>query len=388
MNLSPDRIEDLRETVESDYRTLISDLVKIAQTPAPTFEEEERAQLMESLYHEYGVDVIDRDDAGNVIAQIKEKDVDPVCLVAHLDTVFDRSVNHTVQLDDRTIEGPGVGDDSLALASQLSALRNLRRNGAIGNLWLVATTGTEGDGNLRGSRHFVKQNADEVGFSLCLEGHRLGRIDYWSLGTKRIRIRVESEGGHVWRDETGRNPIAILGEVVTQIRKLGGSDHKEATSLVNLGMIEGGSAYNTVPYEAELSVEVRASENDVMNNLTDRINEIISGTNEQYPANITIEGVTERPASGIPEDHWLVQTIKSVHETLDIRSQPGAASSDSSLFLEAGIPTATLGLARGANKHRTNETIHLDSVQRGQLQLLMSVIEGANTFQRQSTRST
>lgn len=378
MSLSPSTVDALKNDISDDRMTLISDLVKISQTPAPTFDEEERAQLMVSLFEEYGVDVVDRDDAGNVIGRVQERDVPAVCLVAHLDTVFDRSIDHTVNLDDRVIQGPGVGDDGLGLATLLSVLRLLPKKD-LGNLVLLATTGTEGDGNLRGSRHFAQNHSTDIGFTLCLEGHRLGRIDHHSLGTRRVHIDAESDGGHVWRDQTGTNPIEVLGDLVVRIRTLNESYNGSGTDhVINFGMIQGGSAYNTVPYEGELNVEVRSSDTDILMSLINDINEIVDETDGETDVDLSIEQVSERPVSGIGTDHWLVKTIRDVHDQIGVSTELGAASSDSSVFLDAGIPTVTLGLADGANKHRPNETIEIDSLETGQLQVLLSVIEGLN----------
>ncbi|MFB6226922.1 MAG: M28 family peptidase, partial [bacterium] len=213
--------ESFRQQVRNDRMTLLTDIVNISQTPAPTFDEGERAQLMERRFREEGVDNVYQDPEGNVVAQIKSRDVPAVCLTAHLDTVFDRSVDHTVHVDDREITGPSVGDDSLGLATLLSMIRLLPVDD-IGHLILVATTGTEGDGNLRGSRYFVEHCRSDIGFAYCLEGHRLGRIDHWSLGNNRIRISAESRGGHVWRDreKTGRNPIEVIGTLIKRLSEI------------------------------------------------------------------------------------------------------------------------------------------------------------------------
>jgi tripeptide aminopeptidase len=375
MTLSKDTIERFEKKIGEDQKTLISDLVKISQTPAPTFDEDERAELMVSLFEEYGVDVVDRDEAGNVIGRVNERDVPAICLVAHLDTVFDRSVDHTVNLDDRVIQGPGVGDDSLGLATLLSVLRLLPKSDQA-NLILLATTGTEGDGNLRGSRHFVENHSEDIGFTLCLEGHRLGRIDHHSLGSRRIHFKAESEGGHVWRDQTGPNPIETLGKIIHRVRNLEIPDRTE--SVINFGMIQGGSAYNTVPYEADLNVELRSSDTDTLRMLFERINEVVEQVGEETSVELSVERISQRPVSGIDSDHWLVETIREIHGSVGINTELGSASSDSSVFLEGGIPTVTLGLARGQNKHRENETIEIDSLAGGQMQVILSMIHGLN----------
>ncbi len=377
MSVTQETTETLREAVAEDRTRLLSDVVTISQIPAPTFDEAERAEHMENRLRETGADTVYQDPEGNVVAQVKQDDVPAICVTAHLDTVFDRSVDHTVRLNDRTITGPGVGDDSLGLASLLSLLRLLPEEYR-DHLILVATTGTEGDGNLQGSRYFVDNCRTEPGAALCLEGHRLGRIDHWSLGNTRLRIHVESEGGHVWRDRrtTGRNPIAIVGQLINRLEELQAKsrrDHED--TILNYGMIRGGTAYNTVPYECDLSVEIRSRDSAVLETLFNRVFSTVEEISQEFGVDMTVREVTRRPVSGIEADHWLVETLESIHERLELSSNRGPASSDSCIFLDAGIPTLTLGLADGENKHRVNETLALESLEAGQIQLLMGVME-------------
>lgn len=390
MTLSESTIESFRRSIQNDRTTLLSDIVNISQTPAPTFDESERADLMERRFRELNVDNVYQDPEGNVVAQIKNNDGPAICLAAHLDTVFDRSVDHTVKINDKEIRGPGVGDDSLGLATLLSMIRLLPED-EIDHLVLVATTGTEGDGNLRGARYFVDNTRLDIDFSYCLEGHRLGRIDHWSLGNNRIRISVDSQGGHVWRDreKTGENPIEVICHIVNKLRNI---DQNYSTngdqSLLNVGMIRGGSAYNTVPYECDLNVEIRSTNSSMLQDMFSQIFQTVENASEEFNVDINVQEVTRRPVSGIDKDHWLVSTMDSIHKRLGINSQKGPASSDSCVFLNAGIPTLTLGLSRGKNKHRTNEMLEVQSLEKGQLQVLMGILESEHYIAQESTPET
>lgn len=385
LSLDDAELDELRAAIQQDRVSLISDIVNISQTPAPTFDESERAELMEKRFREMGVDNVYRDPEGNVVAHVREQEEPVVCVCAHLDTVFGRSVDHNVHVDDRVIQGPSVGDDSLGLASLLSVLRLIEPD-RTGHLILIATTGTEGDGNLRGSRYFVENSRYDIDLALCLEGHGLGRIDHWSLGTRRLRIRAESEGGHVWRDQTGENPIEAVGELITRLRSIG-KKYREGNpmGIVNVGLIRGGSAYNTVPYECDMNVEIRSPDASTLDRLFDRVFEAVESVNQDTRVDISVQEVSRRPASGIDDDHWLVRTMESIHERLSLPSQKGPASSDGCVFLDAGIPTLTLGLARGRDKHRENEQIDVESLGDGQLQLVLGILEGVHQLPQQET---
>ncbi len=377
MTLKEVNLSDLRQDVASDRMNLIADIVKISQTPAPTFDERDRAEVLASRFRELYVDNVYIDPEGNVVAHRKTRDVPPVCVTAHLDTVFDRSVNHTVEVNDRVITGPSVGDDSLGLATLLSIVRLLPPEEP-GNLILLGTTGTEGQGNLRGCRYFVENLDDQLGAVLCLEGHGLGRIDYWSLGNIRLRVKATSKGGHVWRDETGPNPIKILSELITRLyQRVEEPNAQDNFGVINAGRIEGGSSFNTVPYSCELDLEIRSDANDLMEKLYDQTMEVIGQTQKQGRLTLSVEEVTRRPVTGLREDHWLVDEVEEIHDELGITSEPGPASSDGCIFIDAGIPTVTLGLARGHHRHHEDEAVELDSMETGQVQVMMALIRSA-----------
>ncbi len=373
MTLDEVDFHSLREDVARDRMNLIADIVKISQTPAPTSDERDRAEVLASRFRELYVDNVYIDPEGNVVAHRKTRDVPPVCVTAHLDTVFDRSVNHTVEVNDRVISGPSVGDDSLGLATLLSIIRLLPPEEP-GNLILLGTTGTEGQGNLRGSRYFVDNFEDDLGAVLCLEGHGLGRIDYWSLGNIRLRVKASSKGGHVWRDETGPNPIKVLSGLITKLyQKTDTAVEADNFGVINAGRIEGGSSFNTVPYSCELDLEIRSDDNDLMEKLYNQTMEVIGETQKSSGLKLSVEEVTRRPVTGLGLDHWLVDEVEEIHDELGITSEPGPASSDGCIFINAGIPTVTLGLARGHHRHHEDETIELDSLETGQVQLMMAL---------------
>lgn len=374
MDLSDFEIESLRENIAHDRMNLISDIVKLSQTPAPTFEEGERAEVLASRFRELKVNDAYIDPEGNVVAHRKSKDVPPICVTAHLDTVFDASVDHTVRVNDRTISGPGVGDDSLGLATLLSLLRLLPEK-ELGNLVLVGTTGTEGQGNLRGSRYFVDNFQEELAATLCLEGHGLGRVDHWSLGTVRLHISAEGKGGHVWREETGENPVEVISELVSRLARLEdeiiGTD---SFGAVNAGRIEGGSSFNMVPYRCGLDLEVRADEADLKEELIAAVKDEVAGVADRTSLALKVREVTRRPVTGISAEHWLIDLIEQVHEELGVESTEGPASSDSCIFLNAGVPTATIGLARGHHRHHKDEALEISSLATGQLQVLLTLL--------------
>jgi acetylornithine deacetylase/succinyl-diaminopimelate desuccinylase-like protein len=83
--------------------------------PAPTFGEEPRARLVAAKLEQAGAHTA-RDAAGNVVARFGPPDGAAAVIAAHLDTVFPAGTPLPPARDGDRLRGPGIGDDSLALA--------------------------------------------------------------------------------------------------------------------------------------------------------------------------------------------------------------------------------------------------------------------------------
>ena len=84
------------ETIKSLKDTTITNIVLIGQIPAPTFEEAPRAGMLLERLTGTGIGPCSTDSIGNPVAVIKGTDSEkpPIFVVAHLDTVVDREIDH------------------------------------------------------------------------------------------------------------------------------------------------------------------------------------------------------------------------------------------------------------------------------------------------------
>ena len=153
---------------------VVSRTVGIAAIPAPTGSEAVRAGLVAGWWREDGWTDVDVDATGNVWALARPGQGGAVVLAAHLDTVFDADGAHVVREGDGRLLGPGVGDDSVAVAA-LSAVGSLLATAAGRPVLLLATVGEEGLGNLRGIVAALDGFGAAVEAVLAVEGHYLAR---------------------------------------------------------------------------------------------------------------------------------------------------------------------------------------------------------------------
>ena len=102
----PSALLSLREQI-------LADLTMLAQIPAPTGEEEQRIRYVLDRFVEAGLPEVGPDEMGNAVGLLPGRQGQrTIMLVAHVDTIYPRTVNHNVTLEPDRVIGPGVGDNA------------------------------------------------------------------------------------------------------------------------------------------------------------------------------------------------------------------------------------------------------------------------------------
>ena len=112
-----DKLPDFVNTVKSIQETIITNIVLIGQIPSPTFKEKRRTQVMMERLAEFQVDECSTDGYRNPIGIIRgtSESKPPIFVVANLDTVFARDVDHYYTIKENSITGAGILDNSSPL---------------------------------------------------------------------------------------------------------------------------------------------------------------------------------------------------------------------------------------------------------------------------------
>ncbi len=103
-----------------DY--ILREVEKIQSIPAPTFKEEKRGEYLFSQFKDYKLQSVEMDSIGNVYGFLPGGEGEPLVISAHLDTVHSFEVDHSISKTESIWTGPGVGDNTLALATLLGLL--------------------------------------------------------------------------------------------------------------------------------------------------------------------------------------------------------------------------------------------------------------------------
>jgi len=170
--------------MHNNPRTIMDWQTKLVAIPAPPFGEMARAAWISERFIKAGLSEVNTDGAGNVIGLVPAKHLPAessgpvVVLSAHLDTVFpaDTLINARVVETDGCLrlEAPGASDNGAGVAGMLALAHTLIHAEIELPLPLVVigNVGEEGEGDLRGIRHFYNDSilASRVAAHIVLDG--------------------------------------------------------------------------------------------------------------------------------------------------------------------------------------------------------------------------
>jgi acetylornithine deacetylase/succinyl-diaminopimelate desuccinylase-like protein len=253
-----------------------------------------------------------------------------------------------------------VGDDSIGVAALPAVARLVRPGPGTGPLWLVATVGEEGTGNLAGIRHALEHAPAPVAAVIAIEGNYLGRVVITGVGSVRWRVRYHGPGGHAW--ERSQAPSAVHAAAAA-CSLLAGLDVAGARSSVNIGTIGGGEAINARAREAWFEADLRADSAPALAGLVDQARAIVSAADGQL--RVDIDELGSRPAGGVGESSPLAGAAVAAHQRAGVPVEFGAASTDANAAYAAGIPAVALGVTRGQGEHTPAEWIETGPVAEG-----------------------
>jgi len=337
---------------------LVEDVVALAQTPAPTFAEEERIAWLERRLAD-APGRRERDGAGNLIWSWGSGRPRLV-VAAHVDTVFPAETDLTVRREGDDLIGPGVGDNAAAVAVAIHATEALLRESgeALAPGAVAFTVGEEGLGDLRGVREVVRSLDPEA--LIALEGHMLDEVVVDAVGSVRFRVEVSGPGGHSWQDRGTPGAIDALLELATELRAF-----SEPDSPVNIGTIAGGRSVNTIADRAEMVVERRSLESGPLA----EFDSALADLRLPEPLAVEVELLGRRPAGRLDRAAPLLSAVLAVRARLGLEPRLGEGSTDANAALAVGVPALCIGVSRGSSMHALDERIDASSLALGAAQL-------------------
>jgi acetylornithine deacetylase/succinyl-diaminopimelate desuccinylase-like protein len=374
---------EYKDYIEKNKFEMKQMLLELASIPAPSNQEEKRARYCKNWLEHYGAKGVYIDEALNVIYPIGCTKENPIVVVmAHMDTVFPDTDEIPVLQKDGKILAPGIGDDTANLSALLFVARYIAENNLLPSsvgVLIVANSGEEGLGNLKGSKQICKDFGKRIKEFISFDGYMSGMCAD-AVGSKRVRIEMKTEGGHSYGAFGNRNAIAYLSSMITSLYTITPPCTGRRTSY-NVGSIKGGTSVNTIAQQAEMLYEFRSDSREDLAFMDNHLEAVIA----YYRAKgitVNVEIVGERPCNGEVDETKQEELVLKANRIVEkyYGKQPTCepGSTDCNIPLSMGIPSVCLGTVSGGGAHTREEWIEESSLETGYhiaFELIMSYFE-------------
>ncbi len=341
--------------LDEEYDRFVNELVQLTEIPAPPFGEEVRASTYMAMLRDAGLTNVEMDQIGNVMGLRRGTGEAPLLAVAaHLDTVFPEGTEVEVRREGNRLRAPGIGDDTAGLATLLAVARVLNETDleTESDLLFIGNVGEEGAGDLRGVKHLFRDGKykDQIGGFISVESGGQSTITTGALGSLRYRVTFKGPGGHSYGAFGLVSPAYAMGNAIRKVSAISVPETPKTT--FNIGIVEGGTSVNSIPFETSMVVDMRSESRDELEKLVeiflDLVHEAVEEENVtrsisegQIELEMTLVG--DRPSGQTSESANIVKFAVAAFEAFGIRPTFRISSTDSNVPISLGIPAITIG---------------------------------------------
>ena len=352
--------------IEAHQQEAYDLLLELAQIPAPSNQEEQRAAFCKAWLEDQGAEGVYVDEALNVIYPIGVNPENPlVCFVAHSDVVFPDTKKLPLTVTDGKIYCPGIGDDTANVVPLMMAAKYIAENKLQTKdrgLLLVINSGEEGLGNLKGTRKLMEDFGHRIQEFVCFDAHDCQGVGI-AVGSRRYKIEIDTEGGHSFTAFGNRNAIAYLASLIDTLYTI--KVPPKGKTTYNVGTISGGTSVNTIAQHAEMLYEFRSDERESLE-IMDRHLQAAVEFYRTKGIQVTVTPVGDRPCGG-DVDMEKVQAMMDWANEASVRHYGRThsfdrGSTDCNIPLSMGIPSLCVGCYNGDKSHTREEWVAIDSL--------------------------
>jgi tripeptide aminopeptidase len=235
---------------------VVKTFLELVKIDSPSGEEDGVRECLVKKFNKLGISS-EVDSAGNLFAKVNGRG-QPLILSAHMDTVEPgRGVKPkiekgTIKSDGTTILG---ADNKSTVAAIIVALEKVKKEKRHA-LEVVFSVREETDS---GIEEFDMSKLNSKYGLIADRSSPLGSVVLASPWIENIDIKITGKTAHAGVPEKGVNALTTAAYAITSLMW----GRVNETTTANIGIIEGGSAMNSIPGEVKLIGEVRSfSEND------------------------------------------------------------------------------------------------------------------------------
>lgn len=282
------------------------------------------------------------------------------------------------EVRDGVLFGRGACDMKAGLVAMLFAARALQLAGSefAGTIRLAILADEEG--MMLGAKGFVADGElDGVAAAVICEPEG-DRLCIAQKGAIRMRVTLQGRMAHGCMPEQGINPVAALGEVIVECRRLEAEVRACSVTHTLLGhftltptvALAGEPAQgNVIPASAALVLDLRTTGDHYHAEIRDLVTQrVVAAASRVAGVRATVDVLDDRPATETDPDEAIVAAVSAAHADETGQAPPFGGvpgSTDGTIFWAATrLPLVTYGPGATTVPHQADEWVALDDVVR------------------------
>lgn len=276
----------------------------------------------------------------------------------HVDVVSGQPNQFQPETKDGKLYGRGSIDMKAGVSAMMNAVVELQ-NKDLGNTSVQLQLVTDEEIGGIHCASYLTDHGYLGDFVICGEPTQLG-IGYKAKGILQADLHFTGKSAHGSRPWEGDNAIVKAYkafEAITQLPFAKESDNLYDGPSINLSQIKGGEAYNVVPDECEMSIDIRYLPKQSKEAILKEIQDVTDADIEIHHAAIPVDNDVNNP--------HIQLLLSSIEQTTGqpspkVLGQHGYA--DTGYFMQHGVPAIEFGPS-GDNWHGDNEYADIKSVE-------------------------
>ncbi len=266
-----------------------------------------------------------------------------VVVLGHLDTVWPEGTAEEwpfQRLDQTLATGPGVGDMKGGLVMALHAVQALQARGFDGVASVRFVLVPDEELGSAGSRALIEEEVADADAVLVLEPGRPGGGIVTARGALGAYF-IHATGCSAHCASNYHKGASALRELAVKVAALDGLSKPDEGVVINVGVLQGGTARQVVPGEARMDIDLRARTQAQAEQLQADIRRIAEIRKDDR-VQVRLSGGLTRPAFAADGNRELMQAAQTLAQALSVPAfevPPVSGGSDGNFTAALGIPT-------------------------------------------------
>jgi len=275
-----------------------------------------------------------------------------VLLNAHIDIAPADEAMFRLHADAEKLYGRGVFDMKFSIAGYLELVNTLYKEGTLADYdFGVMITSDEETGGF-GAGHLAQAGYQPKIVIMPDSAASGWNIEKVAKGFWRFNLIAEGREGHGARPWEGESASFKLIQILHDIKQLF-NEHGPDTDTLNIGVIQGGKAYNLIPSHMMASLEIRVLSVKAQEDLLRRILAMCKQYGVKYEEFVFMKPVVANLDYPLTAQYMDVVEHVTGHRPESVIS---AAGSDAPHFAEVGVE-CIVSCPAGGGHHTANEWI-------------------------------